>query len=202
MAKSACDCARLRETPTINSMAKRENHYDAAFEAYLREQEIPYVAVDEARRSPGGSADTDGATLKNLDFIVSPRAADRSFLIDVKGRQFPSGRRKQLWRNWTTRDELNSLARWEALFGDRFSSLLVFAYWVVDDVAPLPPDDLFSFRGQLYGFVGIRLHHYLTFGRLISPRWNTLAVSGGQFRALARPVHELFAADRKLKAAN
>ena len=31
-------------------MANRENHYEAAFEAWLREHRVPYVAVDEARR--------------------------------------------------------------------------------------------------------------------------------------------------------
>jgi hypothetical protein len=174
-------------------MAKRDNHYDVAFEAYLRSQAIPYVAVDEARRSPGGRDTGDkvslhSPTLKSIDFIVSPRETPLSWLVDVKGRQFPSGRRKQYWRNWTTGDELESLARWETLFGQQFAALLVFAYWVVDDIAPLPPEQLFLFRDRLYGFVGIRLNHYLTFGRPISPKWNTLAVSGSTFRSLARPM--------------
>lgn len=174
-------------------MAKRDNHYDVAFEAYLRAQAIPYVAVDEARRSPGGRDPDDkvsihAPTLKSIDFIVSPRDTAQSWLVDVKGRQFPSGRRKQYWRNWTTGDELESLARWETLFGQQFAALLVFAYWVVEDIAPLPPEQLFLFRDRLYGFVGIRLNHYLTFGRPISPKWNTRAVSGSTFRSLARPM--------------
>jgi hypothetical protein len=63
-------------------MANRDNHYEAAFEAYLRERRLPYIAVDEARRSlvPDGS-------LKSLDFIVSP-AGDVSWLVDVQ-RRFP-----------------------------------------------------------------------------------------------------------------
>jgi hypothetical protein len=176
-------------------MAKRDNHYDVAFEAYLRDRQIPYVAVDEARRSPGGSDSAAGqSTLKSLDFIVSPRETPVSWLVDVKGRHFPAGRRKQYWRNWTTADELHSLARWESLFGQQFAALLVFAYLVLDDVSPLPPEQLFAFRDKLYGFVGIRPHHYLALGRVISPKWNTLAVPGNQFRQLARPVHEFFAA--------
>jgi hypothetical protein len=174
-------------------MAKRENHYDAAFEAYLRHHGIAYVAVDETHRSPGGNQDTAGQTLKSLDFIVSPRQTPVSWLVDVKGRQFPSGRRKQYWRNWTTADELHSLARWESLFGQQFAGLLVFAYLVLDDIAPLPAEQLFPFRNQLYGFVGIRPHHYLALGRMISPKWNTLAVPGKQFRQLARPVQDYFA---------
>ena len=34
-------------------MAKRDNHYEAAFEAYLRDRRLGYVAVDESRRGAG-----------------------------------------------------------------------------------------------------------------------------------------------------
>jgi glutamyl-tRNA synthetase len=34
-----------------------------------------------------------------------------SWLVDVKGRRFPSGdEQKQYWKNWSTRDDLRSLA--------------------------------------------------------------------------------------------
>jgi hypothetical protein len=66
-------------------MANRDNHYEAAFEAYLRSRGVPYVAVDEARRTLLG-----GTSIKSLDFIVSPVGA-QSLLVDVKGRRFPSG---------------------------------------------------------------------------------------------------------------
>jgi len=32
-------------------MANRDNHYEAAFEAFLRWHCVPYVAVDETRRT-------------------------------------------------------------------------------------------------------------------------------------------------------
>ena len=172
-------------------MAKRDNHYEAAFEAWLRQGRVPYVAVSEAHRAPlpaGPAAGDD--SLKSLDFIVSPLAASESWLVDVKGRQFPTAGR-QFWRNWSTADELASLARWEALMGPRFSGLLVFAYQVVGELAPLPPGELFAFRERLYGFVGVRLDHYTSFARPLSARWNTVTVSIPQFRALARPVREL-----------
>ena len=53
-------------------MANRDNHYEAAFEAFLRARRVPYVAVDEAQRS----LVADGS-LKSLDFIVSPARRDR-----------------------------------------------------------------------------------------------------------------------------
>ena len=76
-------------------MAKRENQYEAAFEAYLRTNRIPYVAVDEAKRSRWAEG-----SIKSLDFIVSP-PGDAAWLVDVKGRRFPSGEQKQYWKNWS-----------------------------------------------------------------------------------------------------
>lgn len=167
-------------------MAKRDNHYEAAFEAYLRQQQLPYVAVDEAKRSQ-----LSAGTLKSLDFIVTPLAGPTGWLIDVKGRRFPAGRQKQYWKNWTTGDELQSLARWEELLGPHFTGLLVFAYHVVGDFAPVPPEDLFFFRERCYAFLGIRLHHYTAHAHMISPKWDTQALAAAQFRALAEPLDAL-----------
>jgi len=44
-------------------MAIRSNHYEAAFEAYIRALRVPCVAIDEARRAIFGE---DG--VKNPDF--------------------------------------------------------------------------------------------------------------------------------------
>ena len=163
-------------------MAKRDNHYESAFAAFLRCRGIPYVAVDESRRSLAGQR-----SLKNIDFIVSPAQQACSWLVDVKGRRFPTGR-SQFWRNWCTEEELASLSGWEALFGDRFAALLVFAYEVVGDLAPLPPSQLFEHGGAIYGFVGVRLDHYISWSRPLSRRWQTVTVSIPKFRALARPM--------------
>ena len=166
-------------------MAKRDNHYEAALEAYLRWLAIPYVAVDETRRSLAGDK-----TLKSLDFIVSPPDVPGSLLIDVKGRRFPTAG-KQYWRNWCTREELSSLAAWEELLGPQAVGLLVFAYNVIGDRAPLAAEELFVFRGSLYGFVAIRLDHYTSFAKQLSARWDTVSVPTAQFRALARPLREV-----------
>ena len=169
-------------------MAKRDNVYEAAFEAYLRSRRIPYVAVDESKRSLD-----ERQSLKSPDFIVSPVGQPRSWLVDVKGRKFPTGRRKQYWKNWSTADELKSLASWENLFGPHFRGMLVFAYQVVGDRAPLPPDELFEFRGGLFGFVAIRLDHYASWSRTLSPRWGTVMVPAVQFRSLACSASHYFA---------
>ena len=167
-------------------MANRDNHYEAAFEEYLRCHGVPYVAVDEARRSVLSS----GASIKSLDFIVSSPGRN-AWLVDVKGRRFPSGDgQKQYWKNWSTADDLRSLAQWEGLFGEHFRGLFVFAYHVLGDRAPLPAEELFDFRGNVYGFVTVPLASYLGHARMISPRWDTLAMPTAEFRHYARPLNE------------
>jgi len=168
-------------------MANRDNHYEAAFEAFLRARRTAYVAVDEARRSL-----VAGGSLKSLDFIVSP-AGQKSWLVDVKGRRFPSGdEQKQYWKNWSTRDDLRSLAAWHAHFGTDFCPLLVFAYHLVGSRSPLPREQLFEFRGAHYGFVGVRLADYVPYARPLSDSWDTVAMPAGLFRRAARPINDLF----------
>ena len=168
-------------------MANRDNHYEAAFEEYLRSRGVPYVAVDEAKRS----VLSDGGSIKSLDFIVST-PGPTTWLVDVKGRRFPSGDiQKQYWKNWSTRDDLQSLAQWERLFGETFCGLFVFAYDILGRRAPLPAEQLFEFRGQLYGFVAVRLSDYAGHAHPISTSWDTLAMSAADFRRLAQPLEEL-----------
>jgi hypothetical protein len=174
-------------------MANRDNHYEAAFEQYLRSRGVPYVAVDEAKRS----VLSDGASIKSLDFIVSS-PGPTTWLVDVKGRRFPSGDiQKQYWKNWSTRDDLVSLAQWERLFGQGFVGLFVFAYNILGDRAPLPYEQLFEFRGKLYGFIAVRLGDYAGHARPISAKWDTLAMPAADFRRLARPLDELLAGGEK-----
>ena len=103
----------------------------------------------------------------------------------MKGRRFPSGEQKQYWKNWSTRDDLTSLSRWEKLFGERFAGAICVCLQYSWRSAPLKREQLFEFQGALYGFVAIRLEYYATYARQISPRWDTVAMPVEQFRRFA-----------------
>ena len=172
----------------VSVMAKRHNHYEAAFEAYLRAEQIPYVAVDERRRAlaPGGS-------LKSVDFVLSgDDDHEPSWLVDVKGRRFPSG--GQYWRNWTTRDELRSLRRWADRFGPRFTAVLLFAYELVGGRSPVSRERVFYHQQRPYAFLAAPAEAYADAARTLSPKWDTVAVPAAHFRELACPADELLAA--------
>ena len=160
----------------------RGNHYERAFEHYLRERRLPYVAVDETRRAL--AADN---SLKSLDFLVrSPTGA--MWLVDVKGRSRASSRR--VGENWVTADDLDSLARWEEVFGPRSRGLIVFAYQVPESAADELPVDV-NFEGSGYAFYGVWARDYGLQGRSRSPRWQTIWVRSAEFANLRFPIQQL-----------
>jgi len=161
----------------------RDNHYDQAFEEFLREVRTPYVVVDETRR-----ALLQDASLKSMDFIVYSSRAE-NLLVDVKGRRFPSGNGPgHRWENWTTEEDISSLLRWQQVFGSGFRALLVFAYNVVDQKAAQGFRDLFKFRDRQYAFFGIWVDEYSRSMRARSASWNTVWLPSQQFHALRAPI--------------
>lgn len=167
-------------------MAKRTNHYDAAFEEYLRTLRTPYVAVDETRR-----ALFSRASLKSMDFIVYS-AGRRNLLVDVKGRRFPSGGESQnhKWENWATGDDLDSLLQWEDVFGGDFRAVLVFAYHVISPRWRDQFDTCFEFRNRTYAFYGVWADDYAEQMRSRSRSWKTVSLASRTFRELRAPIDE------------
>ena len=167
-------------------MANRANHYEAAFEEYLRWR------GDAVRGGGRVAAEPDG----RRGVAQEPRfhrllvgLSDAGWSTS-RGAAFRRRRAKQYWKNWSTHDDLESLARWEAMFGVGFRGLFVFAYNIVGDRAPLPKERLFEHRGALYAFLAVPLGDYAACCRRISIRWDTVAMPTADFRRLARHVDE------------
>ncbi|MEM7228328.1 MAG: HYExAFE family protein [Planctomycetota bacterium] len=164
-------------------MTKRHVHYERAFEHYLRANRLPYVAIDEARKTLlPESAALDA--LKSFDFLVYAR--DRRLIVDVKGRRYRGGRR---FENWVTRDDVESLTTWEAMLGDGFEAAFVFIY----ALDAQPPDALFectiSHGDVWYALREATLRHYMPCMRRRSDRWLTVDVPTASFASISRPLH-------------
>ena len=163
----------------------RSNPYEAAFEAYLQDAGLCYVAVDETRRALWGNI-----SVKSLDFIVlSPSGA--RLLVDVKGRQFPggpAGKERYVWENWSTQEDLSGMASWSHLFGPGALALFVFLYRIKKDVildAATP--DLWTWRDERYLLRAVTMAAYRRHQKVRSPKWGTVCLPGAVFRELARP---------------
>ncbi len=162
----------------------RRFHYDLAFEHYLRAKQIPYVAVDEARKSLHGPV-----KLKNFDFVVYGQTGP-NLLVDVKGRKH-SGKSHKALDNWVTADDVNDLQHWQRVFGPGFRAAFVFLYWCDAQ----PPDALFletfEFRDRWYTVLAVTLDQYAAHARQRSPKWRTVHTPADAFNRISRPLMEL-----------
>ncbi len=163
----------------------RDNHYEAAFDAYLRMRGVTVVAVDESRRTF-----LDAESVKSPDFlVVGPR--DARLVVDVKGRRFPGGSEehpRKIWHNWCEREDVDALDRWAERFGPGFQGALAFVYHILPFVQ-LPTDtpDLFAFRDRTYLMRGVSVADYRLTMKTRSPRWRTVHLSTAAFRNVVKP---------------
>ena len=165
---------------------KSDNHYEAAFDAYLRQRGCAVVPVVEARRSY-----LDAEEVKSPDFlVVGPR--DAKLVVDVKGRKFGSvtkGKPRHVWHNWCEREDVVGLSRWAERLGDGFRGVLAFVYHLGAHVRlPASTPDLFAFRGDLYLVRGVCVGDYGRHMRTRSPRWGTVHLATDDFRKLVKPM--------------
>jgi hypothetical protein len=166
-------------------MANRKNHYEAAFEGYIRSLRVPCVAVDEAKRAISGEQG-----LKNPDFLLYPRWS-LNLVVEVKGKRGKDGRGRRAWENWVTTDDLDGLARWQEMFGPGFRAVLAFAYAEPLQVFPLPRENgAYEFRGLEYRFWAVGLDDYVAHLRSRGPAWKAVAMARAEFRRRVRPLIE------------
>ena len=161
-------------------MADRSLHYEAAFEAFLRERGVPYVAVDEAKKALFSKA-----KLKSFDFVVYSKQGP-NLLVDVKGRQMRKGESRGGFQTWATEQDVNDLMQWEQVFGEGFKAVLIFVYWIDRPLHAEP--GMFSHRERWYWLMGVDLAEYRSHMRRRSVKWETVAISAEDFRALAQPM--------------
>lgn len=166
-------------------MAQRRFHYEQAFEHYLRANRIPYVAVDEAKKSliPPGHA---SPSIKSFDFVVY--TPNQNHLIDVKGRMYGSGaRRGGGFESWVTLDDVEGLTHWQKLFGPGFGAIFVFAYCLRQQ----PPDalfeEVFAYGKRWYALRQVPLEAYRQAMKRRSSKWRTVYVPAETFRKISRP---------------
>jgi len=180
-------------------MAQRRHHYELAFERFLRERKLPYLAVDEARRAvlPDAaellvSQTEETRKLKAFDFVVYGK--EQHLLCEIKGRKIAAPKRRKAaptprskLQSWVTLEDVECLGLWERLFGPGYRAAFVFLYWCD---AP-PPDGLFqeSFEsdGRWYAVRAVTLGDYTGAMTPRSAKWNTVHIPTARFQELSQP---------------
>jgi hypothetical protein len=161
-------------------MAGRGNHYSAAFEAFLHSRSIPYVNVHQAKR-----ALFSNSQLKSFDFVVYSKTG-KSLLIDLNGRLHKPRNGAGGFQTWTGEDDVTDLVEWQRVFGDDFTALITFVYWL--KAARSGPAGTFRHHDRWYLLMGIKLDDYRRRMRRRSAKWETVSLPADEFRSLARPL--------------
>jgi hypothetical protein len=177
---------------------KSDNHYEAAFETFLRGRGVAVMPVVEARRSY-----LDADEVKSPDFLVIG-PDDARLVVDVKGRKFPGGpvdKPRKVWECWCEGDDLDGLTRWAARLGPGYRGVLAFVYHIAPTVE-LPPGtpDLFTHAGRSYLARGVEVRDYAEHVRRRSPRWGTIDLPAAMFRRLVRPFTTFLTAPEEVPA--
>jgi len=168
-------------------MADRSNHYEVAFESFLRALKVSCLPIDETRRTF-----TAGEEVKSLDFVVT-QPDGRTLVVDVKGRTARGS--KPTLENWIRQDDVEGLRRWRIAFGAS-AGVLAFVYRLSADANRKTFADLFEYGDRLYGCLAIDVEDYASLMRPRSSQWGTYSVPQEAFRASGRPFTAWLSAAR------
>ncbi len=188
---------QLVPTPTISSAAPHNSHAPQAsdarpialksFDFVLYGEPFNYLAEIKGRRlssrvrqpkpptsTPPRRKRGETATLP----LPPPPPPTEKFRRPTVGRL----------ESWVTRDDLDSLTHWQALFGQPFRAAFIFLYWC-DEIPPAALfEEMFEHHGRWYAVRAIELDHYKTAMKERSTRWRTVHLPSQDFDRLSRPL--------------
>ena len=157
------------------------NHYERAFENWLRDNHIQYVAVDEQKRATFARS-----KIKTFDFVLYPPSG-QIIIAEVKGRLFKGTSLAKLTglECWVTVEDVDGLAKWQQVFGPGHEAVFVFAYRIENIDVDFNGKEVFDFYANRYVFFCIKMEDYRRFMKRRSPKWQTVTLSADRFRQCA-----------------
>lgn len=164
------------------------NHYERAFENWLRDNHIQYVAVDEKKRA--AFADS---RIKSFDFLLYlPNG--QIIITEVKGRKFKGTSLAELagLECWVTTDDIDGLTDWQKVFGSAHQAVFVFAYKIQNVDVDFDGREFYDSGAGRYIFFCVKLDDYRRFMKQRSPKWQTVTLPAAQFRRCAVQIQALF----------
>ena len=163
------------------------NHYERAFENWLVDNRIQYIAIDEHKRAAFARC-----KVKSFDFLVYP--ADGQIVIaEVKGRKFKGSNLAKLtgFECWVTAEDVDGLVKWQQVFGLGYQAVFVFVYKIERIDVDFDGRDVFDFDADRYIFFTVELNDYRSFMKRRSPKWQTVTLPADKFRQCAVQISEL-----------
>ena len=163
------------------------NHYERAFENWLIDNSLQYIAVDEHKRATFGRS-----KIKSFDFLLYPRN-QQIILTEVKGRKFKGTSFAKLtgFECWVTAEDIDGLVSWQEVFGPGHTAVFVFAYCVENVDVDFDGREVFNFDENKYIFFCVKLDDYRRFMKRRSSKWQTVTLPADKFRQCAAAMQGL-----------
>jgi len=163
------------------------NHYERAFVAWLRDNRVQYVAVDEKKR-----ALLNASSIKSFDYLLYAPSSE-IIIAEVKGRKFTDASFTNLsgFQCWVTSDDVDGLSYWQDIFGPGHTAAFVFAYHIEKPDVDYDGRPVYHFGNDRYIFFAVRLEDYCRFMTLRSPKWKTVSLPAEKFRNSAVQMQDL-----------
>ncbi len=157
------------------------NHYERAFENWLRDNRIQYVAVDEQKRATFANS-----RIKSFDFLLYPPNG-QIIIAEVKGRKFKGDSFAKLTglECWVTTEDIDGLTGWQQVFGPDHQAIFVFAYKVDNIDVDFDGREFYDYSRNRYVFFCVKLDNYRKFMKRRSPKWQTVTLPADKFRKCA-----------------
>lgn len=162
------------------------NEYEQAFENWLIENHLQFVAVDQQKRRVFARN-----KIKSFDFFLYP-VKSAPVIAEVKGRLFKglSVAKETGLECWVTMEDIRGLIRWEQVFNDGTEALFIFAYKFENIDVETDGREVYDFDGNVFMFYVVKLDDYREFMKVRSPKWQTVTLPAEKFRELAVPARQ------------
>jgi hypothetical protein len=170
------------------------NHYEKAFESWLKDNGIQYLVVDQQKRTAFSRS-----KIKSFDFLfyTSDLCA---YIAEVKGRKF-AGKTFTAFgsmANWVTADDIAGLENWIKIFSSRYQGLFVFAYKLENIDVDSDGREVYEYKDGRYVFVAVRLNDYMKDATVRSKKWKTVHLGAKFYKSCAIRPDKLICGKQRL----
>jgi hypothetical protein len=170
------------------------NHYEKAFESWLKDNGIQYLAVDQQKR-----AAFSRSKIKSFDFLFYAPDSN-AYIAEIKGRKFTSKTFAAFGSlpNWITVDDVKGLESWVEIFGKKYQGLFIFVYNLENIDVDADGREIFEYRDGRYVFMAVTLDDYQRGKTVRSKKWKTIHLSAEYYKNCAIRLDELIYGKRRL----
>ncbi len=153
------------------------NHYEKAFENWLKDNGVQYLYVDQQKRAAFSKS-----KIKSFDFLFYTQGG--AYLAEIKGRKFEGKTFAAFGSlpNWVTVDDVRGLENWGEIFGKKYRGLFVFVYNLENIDVDGDGREIYEYLDSRYVFIAICLDDYQKGATVRSKKWKTVHLSAEYFK--------------------